>query len=137
MTTQLSHLKSNIFETNSLAKRWSLRLRTRTLLVRIPLQWPHSAVRFHYNTSYTKYLLNCKQRLKTRKKMTRKNYLFKKIFNIKFLPYSNTTSMLLVRSGSQVASVHWYFVFRCWAMIFSQSPKVKLWTIPRFFYILK
>ena len=34
------------------------------------------------------------------------------MFNIKFLPYSDTTSILLVGIGSQIASVHWHFLER-------------------------
>ena len=69
---------------------------------------PHSTVRFHYNISYIKYLLNSKQRFKTRKEMMRKssyNFL-KSIFIIKFLPYLNTTSISLVGIDSQLAIVH-------------------------------
>ena len=49
----------------------------------ISLQHPHSTVRFHYNTPKRKYLLNCKQRFKTRKEMMRKKKYnpFKKHFS--------------------------------------------------------
>ena len=63
----------------------------------------HSTIRFHYNTPYKKYLLNCIQRFKTRKEKMRKNLcnLFKNIFQYYFLPYPDTAKTLLVGIGSQ------------------------------------
>ena len=76
-----------------------------TMFNSISLQYPHSTVWFHYNTPYRKYLLNCKQRFKTRKEMIRENCynpFIKKHFSIsKFLPYLDTTSISLVGISSQ------------------------------------
>ena len=69
----------------------------------------HLSVRFYYNTSYKKYLLNYKQSFKTKEETMGKNCynLFKKtFFDINFLPYLDTSSILLVGIGSQVASFH-------------------------------
>ena len=67
----------------------------------------HSTVRFHYNTPYRKYLLNCRQRFKTRKEKMRKNLcnLFKNIFQYYFLPYPDTAKTLVSIDSQQLAFI--------------------------------
>ena len=66
----------------------------------------HSTVRFHYNTPYRKYLLNCR-RFKTRKEKMIKNLcnLFKNIFQYYFLPYPDTAKTLVGIDSQQLAFI--------------------------------
>ena len=74
---------------------------------------PHSTVRFHFNTPYKKYLLNCK-RFKRRKEMMRKNCnsLARKsfkIFSILSFYHIPTLKVYYWWYWQPISSVHWYF----------------------------